>query len=284
MDDRALHQRVAHLDSLLAAIEALPDPTARETAAEAVQGLMGLYGEGLARMMACAAQVGCQDFIEALAADELVSHLLLLHGLHPVDVERRVRRALDEVRPYLESHGGNVELIGVENSVARLRLQGSCSGCPSSAMTLKLAIEQAIQAAAPDLEGIEAEGVVESRSRPITLVPGPPAAWAVAGALPQLAGGGLLRKDVGGAPVLFVKLGTDLYAYEPRCPGCGGSLDRGALDGAELTCGACGQRYDVRQAGRCLDAPHLHLEPIPLVVGETGLVKVAVPSAAGGRA
>ena len=64
--------------------------------------------------------------------DELVSHLLLLHGLHPVSLGDRVLDALDEVRPYLESHGGDVELVGMEGPVVRLRMQGSCSGCPSS--------------------------------------------------------------------------------------------------------------------------------------------------------
>jgi Fe-S cluster biogenesis protein NfuA len=60
------------------------------------------------------------------------------------------------VRPYLESHGGNVELLGIEEGVVRLQLQGSCSGCPSSAVTLKLAVEEAIHKAAPDVTEIVA--------------------------------------------------------------------------------------------------------------------------------
>ena len=68
-----------------------------------------------------------------------------------------MREALEEVRPYLESHGGDVELLAVEDGVVRLRMQGSCSGCPSSAMTLKLAIEDAIRKHAPEVEQIEAE-------------------------------------------------------------------------------------------------------------------------------
>jgi len=93
--------------------------------------------------------------------DELVSHLLLVHDLHPVDVETRIRQALDGVRPYLGSHGGDVELLGVEDGVARVRLCGTCDGCPSSAVTLQNAIEAAILKAAPDVERIEAEGVAE---------------------------------------------------------------------------------------------------------------------------
>jgi Fe-S cluster biogenesis protein NfuA len=84
-----------------------------------------------------------------------------LHGLHPVPVRERVIGALDEVRPYLASHGGGVELLGVADGVVRLRLEGSCHGCPSSAATLRGAVEEAIARAAPDVERVETEGVAE---------------------------------------------------------------------------------------------------------------------------
>ena len=290
------------METLLGEIESLQDPNARTKAAELVQVLLELYGEGLARMMEVVAEGEERERIfEALAGDELVSHLLLLHGLHPLDVETRVIRALEEVRPYLQSHGGNVELLGIEGGVARVRMQGSCDGCPSSAVTLKLAIEEAVQKAAPDLEGIEAEGVTEPQPAP-TLVAGPTlrrkkkrqeengASWTVVGGLPQLSGGGLLVKEISGEPVLFLKLEDDFYAYHHLCPGCGESLEGGSLKGAELSCPGCGRRYDARQAGRCLDAPQLHLEPIPLLVneevveerqglGRRSIIKIALPSA-----
>jgi nitrite reductase/ring-hydroxylating ferredoxin subunit len=187
-----------------------------------------------------------------------------------------------------------VELLGVEEGVARLRMQGSCSGCPSSTMTLKLAIEEAIQKTAPDLERIEAEGVAEEPPpKPATtFVAGPTlrkkkrpekdgSSWTVVGGLPQLSGGGMLLKEISGEPVLFLRLEDDFYAYRHLCPGCGESLEGGSLKGAELTCSGCGRSYDVRRAGRCLDAPQLHLEPIPLLVAEEGLVKIAQPSAVG---
>ena len=288
------------METLLEEIETLADPNARSKAAEVVGVLLDLYGEGLVRMMEVVAEGEERERIfEAFAKDELVSHLLLLHGLHPVSLETRVVQALEEVRPYLQSHGGNVELLGVEGGVARLRLQGSCDGCPSSSMTLKLAIEEAVQKAAPDLEGIEAEGVTEPKPAP-TLVAGPTlrrkekkqpeengASWTVVGGLPQLrgggmlVGGGLLVKEISGEPVLFVKLEDDFYAYRDPCPGCGESLEGGSLKGAELSCSGCGRRYDVRRAGRCLDALQLYLEPIPLLVGEGDIVKIALPSAVG---
>lgn len=152
--------QVARVESLLEALEALPDTAARDTATELVAGLLELYGEGLGRIVEVLAARDDGTLAQALAADELVAHLLLLHGLHPVPVEERVRGALEGVLPYLQSHGGHVELLGVEEGVVQLRLEGSCSGCPSSAMTLKLAIEEAIFKAAPDVEEVRAEGAV----------------------------------------------------------------------------------------------------------------------------
>ena len=291
LDDQELRGRVARIETLLEEIEALEDPIARSKAAEMVQVLLELYGEGLARMMEVIAQgEEGERIFEAFAEDELLAHLLLLHGLHPVSVETRVARALEEVRPYLQSHGGNVELLGVEEGVARLRMEGSCNGCPSSTVTLKLAIEEAVQKAAPDLEGIEAEGVAEPKPAP-TFVAAPTlrkkkqpkedqTSWTVVGGL-GLSGGGMLTKDISGEPVLFVKLEEDFYAYRHLCPGCEESLEQGSLEEAELSCPGCGRRYDVRRAGRCLDDPQLHLEPIPLLVGEEGTMKIALQSAVG---
>lgn len=100
--------------------------------------------------------------MEEFTRDDLVSNLLLLHGLHPHDLEVRVAEALARVRPHLATHGGDVALLGLEGSVVRLRMQGSCHGCPSSSATLRQTIEAAIYEAAPDVTAIEVEGVVES--------------------------------------------------------------------------------------------------------------------------
>jgi Fe-S cluster biogenesis protein NfuA len=143
---------IERVEALLDEVEAFPDPQ-REVATELVQSLLEMYGEGLARIVA-AGPVPVED--------ELVAHLLLLHGLHPVPVEDRVTSALDSVRPYLAAHGGGVELLGVAEGVVRLRLEGACHGCPSSALTLRAAVEEAVLKAAPDVERIEADGAVEA--------------------------------------------------------------------------------------------------------------------------
>jgi Fe-S cluster biogenesis protein NfuA len=110
--------------------------------------------------MEIVADASCSDDIFGkFSDDDLVSNLLLLYGLHPVSTESRVKKALDHVRPYIESHGGSVELLGINDGIVHLRMDGSCKSCPSSEVTLKLAIEEAIYVAAPDVVSIVTEGV-----------------------------------------------------------------------------------------------------------------------------
>jgi Fe-S cluster biogenesis protein NfuA/nitrite reductase/ring-hydroxylating ferredoxin subunit len=276
-----VEERVAQVEGLLDELESWPDPAARDKATEMVQALLDMYGEGLARLL----PLLDDDARREMAEDDLISHLLLLHDLHPVPLERRVDEALESVRPYLRSHGGGVQLVEVEDAVVKLRLHGSCEGCPSSTMTLKLAIEDAIYKVAPDVRDIQAEGVSGNG----TAAPGPtqllqievpealrPASeWATVGTLAELAGGGTLVKEVAGEEVLFVRVMDDFYGYRPACPGCEGPMGSARLQGSELECPGCSRRYDVRRAGRCLDAPELFLEPLPLLQDDTGIVKVA---------
>jgi Fe-S cluster biogenesis protein NfuA len=171
--------RAARIETLIQEVAAFPDPHARATTEELVQALLDMYGEGLSRLLERIADTEASGIalIETFTDDDLLGSLLLLHGLHPIDIETRIVRALDAVRPYLKSHGGNVEFIGIEDGVAHLRLEGSCHGCPSSMMTLKLTIEEAIYKAAPDLDRLEVEGVADPPRQPgrigtpVTFVP-----------------------------------------------------------------------------------------------------------------
>ena len=272
---------VDRAEQLLDKLERLPDAAARDAATAAIGVLLDLYGEGLARIVETLSQNDSGELAEALAADELVAHLLMLHGLHPIPLEERLVGALDEVRPYLESHGGNVELLAVEDGAVRLRLEGSCSGCPSSTVTLKLAIENAILHAAPEIGEVIAEGAeAPAPAGPTLLQIEPPASWAAAGGLPDLVDGTPLLKPVHGEELLFVRLNGSVYAYRPDCPCCHESVADGTLVGSDLSCPACGVHFDVMRAGRCLDLPQYNLEPVPLLVDGAGLVRVALGAAA----
>jgi Fe-S cluster biogenesis protein NfuA/nitrite reductase/ring-hydroxylating ferredoxin subunit len=272
---------------------------ARERAEELVRVVTDLYGAGLERLLELVHESGHLDeaLLEALADDDLVASLLLVHGLHPYDVRTRVEQALDHVRPYLGSHGGDVELLGVEEGTVQLRLLGSCDGCPSSSVTLELAVQEAIEAAAPEVLAIEVEapretgGVIPVDALRARLdVPAPEvgggAAWHT---LPHtdLASGQATTTDVQGVTLLVCRVGTDLFAFRDSCGRCGSSLDGaaparrlgGAAGDALLTCPACGAHFDVRRAGACVDAPELHLDPLPLLADGAGF-SVALPAVA----
>lgn len=160
-------QSIQHIEDLIEKIDNLPYPEARASAVALVQALMDFHGEALDRLMELVASQGEQGYavFDKFSGDELVSTLLLLYGLHPLPLETRVFQALERVKPHLASHGGDVELLGTQEGVVRLRLHGTCNGCPSSAETLKLAIEAAIYEAAPDVFSIEAEGALETSAQ-----------------------------------------------------------------------------------------------------------------------
>ena len=146
--------RIRRVDDMLGGLDGLLDPAARARIQELLGFLLDIHGEGLRRILDRLSREGApgQSLVGELARDEVVGGLLLLHALHPQDLETRIREALDRVRPQLASHGGNVELVTVdEQGILRLRLEGACHGCPSSAATLRTTIEDAVLAAAPEV-------------------------------------------------------------------------------------------------------------------------------------
>jgi Fe-S cluster biogenesis protein NfuA/nitrite reductase/ring-hydroxylating ferredoxin subunit len=283
-----------------------PNPTrSRERAEELVRVVTDLYGAGLERLLEILYDSGRLDdeLLRLLADDDLVASLLLVHGLHPYDVRTRVEQALDSVRPYLGSHGGDVELLEVTDAGAvQLRLLGSCDGCPSSSVTLELAVQDAIEAAAPEITSIDVEAptpehaggpLIPVDSLRARLGAGTPqqeagATWHTLPAVAGLSPGQAVTLTVGGSALFVCRVGTDLFAFRDACGRCGSGLEGavparrlgGAVGDAVLTCPGCGAHYDVRRAGACLDAPDLHLDPLPLLA-DGATVSVALPALVG---
>jgi Fe-S cluster biogenesis protein NfuA len=172
LEETEFRKQMQHVETLIQEIDGFRDPADRAKTHEIIQGILKLHGRGLERILEHLADAGeaGRALIDVLAQDDLISSLLLLYGLHPVEFETRVRQALDQVRPYLRSHGSEVELLAIRDGNVRLRLEGSCQYCSSSALTLKLAIEEVIYEKAPDVRAIQVEGV-ESHTGP------PPAAF-----------------------------------------------------------------------------------------------------------
>jgi Fe-S cluster biogenesis protein NfuA len=282
----------ARIEELLDGFRAAAQPGVGERAEELVALLVELYGAGLERVVALLGdEPGGEALLRRLASDDLVASLLVLHDLHPDDTETRVRAALDEVRPYLGSHAGGVELLGVDaDGVVRLRLQGSCDGCPSSLVTVRTAIERAVEEAAPEVVRVDVEGVTAEQrggggTRLLQLAPPPPrpdaasAGWSRPEQPVVLADGGSTSIELDGVPVVVCRVAGTLYAYLDRCPRCASALGGTDVPDGLLGCPGCGERFDVRLAGRGGE-DGLHLDPLPLL-GDGESVRIAVPSGAG---
>jgi Fe-S cluster biogenesis protein NfuA/nitrite reductase/ring-hydroxylating ferredoxin subunit len=254
-------QLIARVQELTGRLEDLEDESCRELGEELVGAVVQMYGAGLERIVGLIDE----DARGRLAEDELVAGLLMIHDLYPVPLEDRVMAALDSVRPYMESHGGNIELLGFEDGVVRLRLEGSCKSCRASSSTLELAVKQALQQAAPDLLGMDVEGVLEEEEElpgtPLPVLNGAPSWHTLEITAPDL----LAVTNIHDTSVVVANVDGTLLAYRNSCASCGSDLAGAVLDGGALSCPGCGRRYFLPQAGRSMDDDHLQLQPIPLL-------------------
>jgi Fe-S cluster biogenesis protein NfuA/nitrite reductase/ring-hydroxylating ferredoxin subunit len=285
----------ARVEELLGTLRSGGFGPAAAAAEELVGLLVALYGDGLARIAEILAGEGEAGaaILAKLADDPQVEGLLLLHDLHPLDVDARIQRALDRVRPYLGSHAGGVEYLGVSDGVARLRLEGSCNGCPSSTVTVQLAITTALTDAAPEVTDVVVEGMTAAPEPALLQIGRRPADGATPDSAPLAESGSAwvtlpsigppssrpVTASADGTQILICAVRGTLYAYLDTCATCGSGLAAGALNREELTCPACATTYNVRLAGRSLADATTHLTPLPLLSDSQG-VRVALPESA----
>lgn len=305
-DLRSVSDRI---ESLSARLATSGDASTRATAEDLVRLVMEFYGAGLERILTVVDESGPTggSIIDALGDDQLVAGLLVLHGLHPLDLETRIARAIEKVSPYMDSHGGGVTVAGIQDDVVRLQLQGSCEGCPSSAVTLRYALEKAILEAAPEIRSVEAVEVTaeappkliqldrrgadghlvddghahangngHGHGTPRRTVPAAASEWVDADGLLPLPAGRLAGIDLRGTQVLVCGGDDELWAYRDACPNCHSPLADGRLAARVLTCRVCGHGFDVGLAGRQVGGGSLHLDPFPLLT-ESGAVRIAIP-------
>lgn len=146
------------VEKLAAKLESAGDPEIRATALDLLQSVIELHGAALQRMLdKCLETAEGEGVLREALQDDLVAIMFLLHSLHPDDMETRVKRGIEAVRPYLKSHGGDCELVSVRDGIVRLRLHGTCGSCPSSSLTMKNAVQEALYDAAPDIVEITTE-------------------------------------------------------------------------------------------------------------------------------
>jgi Fe-S cluster biogenesis protein NfuA/nitrite reductase/ring-hydroxylating ferredoxin subunit len=300
----APEELLARVQELSERVQGLEDPRAREVAFELVSAIITMYGDGLERILAAirASRDAGATILDELSEDGAVASLLLIHDLYPVGLRERVLEALDTVRPYMESHGGDVELLQLtDEGVARLALQGSCHGCSASRATLETAIVQALTEHCPDLAGIDVEGVVAQsgpvtgmalpmadpislpvlQSTPTTTSTTPPATstataarWTEVDDAQRPPRDTVTTVGIAGRRVMLADVGGTLLAYEDECAACGETLHDGSLHDGLLGCAHCGAGFDLPRAGRAAGGEPLQLHPLPLL--EVGGLRVAV--------
>ena len=219
--------------------------------------------------------------LELIARGELehpvVRALLSMYELAPVEERVQVEEALDEIRPYIHSHGGEVELLEVEDGVVHLRLSGSCHGCAGSAMTLKRGIEQVLreryggfrEIVAHDPQPTQPLLQISSLRRPV---------FVTAGTLADVAPGELKVVEVEGIEIVLANVTGELYAFKNACAVDGLPLAGGRLADTVLVCPWHNCAYDARSGKRTDGSDEPGLAVVPIAI-QDGAVRVAINAA-----
>ncbi len=158
MSTANLQQLSANIEDLVQKIEAITDPEVRADVLTLVRSVMELHTAGLKRILEVVSASGEKGhhILTVLAADELAGSLLLLHGLHPADIEERIAKAIERASSQLRSHGASAKILAIEDGVLRIRIEqsGQISGCGSTAAALQHLVEEYIYAAAPEIVSV----------------------------------------------------------------------------------------------------------------------------------
>ena len=162
-DGKDFREDIERIGGLVQEIESIADPAARAATKNLVQSLMDLHGAVLEKALDIVAEAGeaGMSIIDRLGRDSLVSSVLILYGLHPEDIETRVAKAVDRVRPQLRKQGCEVELLSVTDGAIRLRVATGSHTCGSTAKTLQATLEGAMYDAAPDMTSLVIGGFDE---------------------------------------------------------------------------------------------------------------------------
>jgi len=261
------------------AIEAVRDLSgdAREKALAMKAAIEEFHKSGLTRVIQLLkADPRGKELLFSMIDEPDIYAMLSMHGLIRPDLATRVRRVIENVRPYMQSHGGDVELLEVTHDTVRLRLAGACNGCSMSAVTLRNGVEEALRENVPEVAHVE---VVPNEPTPAlisvdSLLTANQKGWIQGPAAEELQDGKPFRIEGENNGVLLLRMGNQIQAFRNACAHLGLPLDGGMVDreAGTITCPWHGFRYDCR-TGECLTAPHAQLESIPLRIDQ-GIVHV----------
>lgn len=285
-----LDELLDYLGQLTAAFEEHPDEQTREAVVNLLQGLDALHRAAFTRLTAFLndRQAG-HLLIEAAESDRLIGTILTLYDLLPAEVGvRQAEAALDRVRPYIESHGGELRVVDVSEGTVYVTMGGACHGCAGATYTLERGIRQALAEGFPGFEQVVVSEPQNSPAAtggligldqiyiPPALVQGPD--FQPVMSLADLQAGATYQISVQNVQLLLVNVDDEIYAVGAMCPGSMLPLNNGRVDGTTLTCGWHNEQFDLL-SGRCLDRGGTRQNerlPVYPVAIENGVIQVAV--------
>jgi nitrite reductase/ring-hydroxylating ferredoxin subunit/Fe-S cluster biogenesis protein NfuA len=265
------------LDELVAAFETHPDPAVQAAASEMLRCVDATHRAGLGRLVELVRDAGME---RRLVEEPAVRLLVDLYDLAEGGEQGRADAVLDSVRPYVESHGGRLEVVAARDGVVTVRLSGACHGCSGSAATLRHVVEGTLRDAMPGFVRMEVVAPpAPSNFIPLTAIQERPRLrWHETIGADEVPPDGVRGLEVEGERVLVASVAGELYAYRNACPGTPFPLDAGLVEDGALICPFHGCRFDLR-GGRRLDAPGPGLGVVPVAV-EAGRVRIGVLSSA----
>lgn len=265
--DQAQERDLDGLLSDLAALESLAEnwPDQHKNAAKARgEAIDALNASAFRRLIRYLQSVpGMSRALREAAADEVVYTVLRRHGILKPSLHEQVDEALNSVRPALASHGGDVELVSVEETSVTVRFLGACDGCPASALTFYGGVKKAIQDKFPEIvevkqakglgggEGVEYASPFASFQKE---------GWTQVLKLDDINDGDTKIVECDGESILLTRLGEKVTCFKNACAHMGMAMDGGDIDEAIITCPYHGFKYSL-DSGECLTAPEVQLQP-----------------------
>ncbi|HYW20382.1 MAG TPA: NifU family protein [Nodularia sp. (in: cyanobacteria)] len=209
--------------------------------------------------------------------DELVYSVLLYHELvkpPQTPLIARIQAALEEVRPGLKSHDGDVEFVGIKApDTVEVKLIGNCSNCPTSTLTLTQTVEQAIKNHCPEITKVVAVNHASTvANSPFS--PDDTSTWVKLTTIDQIPESGILTGKVGKNALILYRQGENVTCYLNACPHLATPLAMGKLDHGILTCASHGFQYNL-ETGECLTVADVQLQSYPVQIkGEKVFIKL----------
>ncbi len=267
-------QNPPDLDTLLKDIQSLDglvaqwDEQQRNTVQALTQAHDDLNKEAFTRLIRALKETpAVMAVLKEAVSDEVVYAVLRYHGIVKASLHERVDLALESVRPYLQSHDGNVELVEIIlPDTVIIRLLGACDGCPASSLTLSEGVEKAIKEHCPEITTINKArgGVTAKPVDGVTVNFVSPFArnedkdWLIVCSLDDVPEADIKVATVKGNEVLLSRFGDKVTCYQNACAHMGMPLDMGTVNNAILVCPHHGFEYSL-ESGECLTAPEVQL-------------------------